>query len=141
MLAGRYELLDRLGRGGMSVVWRARDRVLGRHVAVKVMALSGAASRESIRAEALASARIAHPHVAKVFDYGEADDPSGRRVPFIVGELLDGGPEHVHGEQLRVAVEIASRHEVAVGGEQDRAAAAVQAAVAVAPAARRVCHL
>jgi eukaryotic-like serine/threonine-protein kinase len=92
VLAGRYELLDRLGRGGMSVVWRARDRVLGRDVAVKVMAVSGAASRESIRAEALASARIAHPHVAKVFDYGEADDQSGRRVPFIVGELLNGTP-------------------------------------------------
>ena len=93
VLAGRYELRDRLGQGGMSVVWRARDLVLNRDVAVKMLAARGDERlRHGVRSEALAAARLAHPHVARVFDYGEAQAEDGRRTPYIVMEMLRGTP-------------------------------------------------
>jgi serine/threonine-protein kinase len=93
LLGDRYRLIGRLGAGGMSEVWRAHDEVLGRHVAVKMLSsrLAGdAASRELIRAEARAAGRLSHPHVTSVYDYGEAVEPDGTRVPFVVMELVDG---------------------------------------------------
>ncbi len=93
VLDGRYRLLGELGAGGMSVVWRAQDEVLGRSVAVKVLAGSYAAdagSRERIRSEAQAAARLWHPNVTNVYDYGEWADDSGPRVPYVVMELLPG---------------------------------------------------
>ncbi|WP_239091049.1 serine/threonine-protein kinase [Asanoa iriomotensis] len=92
VLDGRYRLDDRLGAGGMSVVWRAHDLVLQRPVAVKVLANRHAvsvAARQRIRAEARAAARLWHPHVTGVFDYGEATD-DGAKVPYVVMELLPG---------------------------------------------------
>ncbi|WP_239083801.1 serine/threonine-protein kinase [Asanoa ishikariensis] len=93
VLDGRYRLDDRLGAGGMSVVWRAHDLVLQRPVAVKVLATRHAvtdAARQRIRAEARAAARLWHPHVTGVFDYGEATDDDGAKVPYVVMELLPG---------------------------------------------------
>ena len=89
VLAGRYRLLDRLGAGGMSVVWRARDDLLDREVAVKVLATEGAADPslpERVRVEARAAARLRHPHVIEVHDYGETED----HLPYVVMELIDG---------------------------------------------------
>jgi serine/threonine-protein kinase len=86
MLGGRYRLDHRLGEGGMSVVWRAHDEVLDRAVAVKVL-IAGAAAPERIVAEAKIAARLSHPHVASVYDFGESADG----VPYIVMELLQGG--------------------------------------------------
>ena len=85
VLDGRFALLDRLGSGGMSVVWRARDEVLGRTVAVKVLAgryADDPDSRHRIRDEARAAAALSHPNVAQVYDYGESDDRrrTGRRT-------------------------------------------------------------
>ncbi|HEY7273410.1 MAG TPA: serine/threonine-protein kinase [Actinoplanes sp.] len=93
VLGGRFALLDRLGTGGMSVVWRARDEILGRTVAVKVLAgryADDPDSRDRIRDEARAAAALSHPNVAQVYDYGEAD-VAGARVPYVVMELLRGG--------------------------------------------------
>ncbi|NJC65723.1 protein kinase [Planosporangium flavigriseum] len=93
LLTDRYRLLDRLGAGGMSVVWRAHDEVLGRHVAVKMLSsrfAGDAGSRDRIRAEAQAAARLSHPHITSVYDYGEAVEPDGTRVPFVVMELING---------------------------------------------------
>jgi serine/threonine-protein kinase len=93
VLDSRYRLEERLGEGGMSVVWRAFDLVLGRQVAVKVLSGRYATDddfRESIRSEAQAAARVSHPHLASVHDYGEALDDEGRRVPYVVMELLSG---------------------------------------------------
>ncbi len=94
-LAGRYRLVERLGAGGMSVVWRAYDEVLVRPVAVKVLSPSSAAdpwSRERIRDEARAAARLCHPYITNVYDYGESTADGGPTVPFVVMELVDGEP-------------------------------------------------
>lgn len=93
VLGGRYRLECRLGEGGMSVVWRARDEVLGRSVAVKVLAgpfAADAQSRKRIRTEAQAVARLSHPHVTSVYDYGESPEEGGESLPYIVMELLPG---------------------------------------------------
>jgi serine/threonine-protein kinase len=93
MLGGRYRLVERLGAGGMSVVWRAFDEVLGRQVAVKVLAGEFAgdpAFRRAIRREARAVARLTHPHIGVVYDYGEWRDSSGVAAPYVVMELIDG---------------------------------------------------
>lgn len=92
LLAGRYRVVDRLGRGGMGVVWRAVDEVLGREVAVKELrtfndayAPELADLRLRMQREARAAARVRHPGVVAVHDIAEVD---GR--PLIVMELIDG---------------------------------------------------
>ncbi len=85
----RYRLLDEVGRGGMSIVWQAHDEVLDRPVAVKVLDPAYAdddAFRDRIRREARASARLSHPHVGAVHDFGQATDG----LPYMVMELIDG---------------------------------------------------
>ncbi|MFC4039439.1 serine/threonine-protein kinase [Dactylosporangium siamense] len=92
VLGGRYRLEDQLGSGGMAVVWSATDEVLGRLVAVKMLAGQHAAKPESlrrIRAEARTAATLSHPNVAQVHDYGEAEE-DGRTVPYVVMELVRG---------------------------------------------------
>ncbi|GAA3337395.1 hypothetical protein GCM10020358_13510 [Amorphoplanes nipponensis] len=89
----RYQLRQRLGVGGMSEVWRAHDQVLGRDVAVKVLApgAAGDAHRPArIRLEARAAAGLRHPHIVDVYDYGEEIDAAGRARPYVVMELVDG---------------------------------------------------
>ena len=119
MLGGRYRLVERLGEGGMSVVWRAWDEVLDRHVAVKLLSPRFVADpqfRQRIRAEAQAAARLAHANIAGIFDYGESLRPGGERVPYIVMELLvgqtlaevlDDGPLPL-ARVLRIAAQVAS---------------------------------
>nr|WP_262062827.1 serine/threonine-protein kinase [Streptomyces sp. STR69] len=92
LLAGRYRVVARLGRGGMGVVWRAVDEVLGREVAVKELrtftddyAPELADLRLRMQREARAAARVRHPGVVAVHDIAEVD---GR--PLIVMELIDG---------------------------------------------------
>jgi eukaryotic-like serine/threonine-protein kinase len=90
MLAGRYRLVSVIGRGGMGAVWRARDEVLNRDVAVKEIVWPeqmNAAERETARRravlEAQLAARLSHPNVVGVYDILEED---GR--PCIVMELV-----------------------------------------------------
>ncbi|MGV9454116.1 protein kinase domain-containing protein [Streptomyces sp. NPDC003635] len=92
VLAGRYRVLGQLGRGGMGVVWRAVDDVLGREVAVKELRTYIDAEgpeldalRLRMQREARAAARVRHPGVVAVHDVTEVD---GR--PLIVMELVDG---------------------------------------------------
>ena len=92
VLGGRYQLIDQLGLGGMAVVWRARDQVLGRTVAVKVLAgrhVDDPQSRQLIRAEARAAAALSHPNIAQVYDYGESYE-HGIFMPYLVMELVKG---------------------------------------------------
>ncbi|MGW2525315.1 protein kinase domain-containing protein [Streptomyces sp. NPDC001617] len=92
LLAGRYRVVAQLGRGGMGVVWRAVDEVLGREVAVKELRTYSDADgpeldglRLRMQREARAAARVRHPGVVAVHDVTEVD---GR--PLIVMELVDG---------------------------------------------------
>jgi tRNA A-37 threonylcarbamoyl transferase component Bud32 len=93
VLAGRYRLIELLGTGGMSVVWRGYDEVLGRQVAVKVLSAeqtADSASRDRLRTEAQAAARLSHPNVTGVYDYGESTAADGSPMPYVVMELLEG---------------------------------------------------
>ncbi|MFE0464277.1 serine/threonine-protein kinase [Kitasatospora sp. NPDC058965] len=91
MLAGRYELGERLGRGGMGTVWRAVDLMLDREVAVKELTVDHlpeedlAILQSRMKQEARAAARIKHAGVITIHDVLEQD---GR--PWIVMELIDG---------------------------------------------------
>ena len=91
-LGGRYRLLNELGRGGMAVVWRALDEVLGRPVAVKVLAghyADDARFRARILHEARSAATLSHPNIAQIYDFGESDEDGGP-VPYVVMELING---------------------------------------------------
>jgi serine/threonine-protein kinase len=93
LLDGRYRLLHRLGAGGMSVVWRAHDEVLDREVAVKVLTPTLATEPEllrRIRLEARAAARLCHPNIVEVHDYGESSNGDGLPHPYVVMELIAG---------------------------------------------------
>ncbi|MFI7494817.1 protein kinase [Kocuria sp. M4R2S49] len=90
VLGGRYELTDRIAIGGMGEVWKARDRVLGRIVAVKILKeeYNGDPNfLQRFRAEARHTALLNHPGVANVFDYGEEEGSA-----FLVMELVPGEP-------------------------------------------------
>jgi serine/threonine protein kinase len=92
-LDGRYELEQRIGIGGMSEVWRAHDVVLDRRVAVKLISPARHGEEnpvERIRAEARSAARLVHPNVASVHDFGTSATLPGRPVPYIVMELAEG---------------------------------------------------
>jgi serine/threonine-protein kinase len=84
LFAGRYRLLEPLGRGAMSAVWLAEDEELGRRVAVKTLA--PAADRSRFEREGKAAAALSHPNICALYDYGEADGK-----PFMVLEYLPGG--------------------------------------------------
>src|SRR5437588_4889644 len=88
VIADRYELEELVGTGGMSSVYKARDRLLDRNVALKILHehhLEDADYVERFRREARAVAQLSHPNIVTVIDRGEAD---GRQ--FIVFEYVDG---------------------------------------------------
>ncbi|WCB92964.1 serine-threonine kinase [Baekduia alba] len=90
ILAGRYELGERLGLGGMSTVVVAFDSRLERYVAVKLLAEHLADDQQFVarfRREAMAAARLVHPNIVQVYDFG-LDDASGRH--YIVMERIVG---------------------------------------------------
>src|SRR5262245_52091550 len=97
VLAGRYRLVELIGSGGTGSVWRAHDEVLGRSVAVKVLTSDLAKRpemRQRIRDEARAAARLAHPNISVVHDFGEWVDADGDVMPYVVMELIDGPSLH-----------------------------------------------
>ncbi|WP_127552286.1 serine/threonine-protein kinase [Actinoplanes sp. OR16] len=89
LVDGRFRLRDRLGTGGMAVVWRAGDEVLGRDVALKILdprLAHDPALLARVRDEARAVARLRHPNIVNVYDYGEAPGP----LPYVVMEIAEG---------------------------------------------------
>src|SRR5438128_974745 len=110
VIAGRYRLLELIGRGGMSEVWLAHDLELERPVALKLLAAD--ADRARFDREARAAASLAHPNITQLFDYGEAD---GR--PFTVLEYLPGGTleQRLTGKPLPDAETDRIAREVAAG--------------------------
>ncbi len=126
ILAGRYRVTGRLGRGGMGVVWRAVDEVLGREVAVKELRTyndAGSGELEELRTrmqrEARAAARVRHSGVIAVHDVAQHE---GR--PVIVMELVEGPSLD---DVLRERGSIEPREAAAVGAEVMDALAAAHA--------------
>jgi serine/threonine-protein kinase len=113
LLGWRYRLIDRLGAGGMAVIWRAHDETLDRLVAVKVLdlTLSGdERTRDLVRREAWAAARLNHPDVASVHDFVHLGHFGVLVMQLVSGEPLAdtiaAGPLP-WGEALRVASRVA----------------------------------
>lgn len=87
-MLGKYQILEEIGRGGFGTVYRAKDTVLGREVAIKVLnplLMRDAGFVERFRREAKAAARLEHPHIVPIYD---ADEVEGRL--FIVMRLVRG---------------------------------------------------
>ncbi|MCZ2858788.1 serine/threonine-protein kinase [Blastococcus sp. VKM Ac-2987] len=96
MLAGRYEITAPIATGGMGEVWKARDRVLDRIVAAKVLKTeytNDPSFLARFRNEARHTAALSHPNIASVYDYGETTDDSGvQTLAFLVMEFVEGQP-------------------------------------------------
>jgi predicted negative regulator of RcsB-dependent stress response len=103
MKIGRFVVQGELGKGGMGVVYRAHDRELDRHVALKVMRSAAATQEERMRMlrEGQAMARITHPNVITVYEVGIEGD-----MVFLAQELLDGGTLGEWLERPRAQTEI-----------------------------------
>src|SRR5512137_2771732 len=89
---GRYELLEQVGTGGMSVVYRGRDTALDREVAIKVLhphLAQAPESRARFSREARAVARLSHPSIVEIYDYsGDAAPESYLVTEFVHGRTL-----------------------------------------------------
>ena len=95
VLSGRYEILEKIGSGGMAVVYRGRDRKLDRYVTVKVLREEFIGDEEFIerfRSEACSAARLSHPNIVRAYDVGEDGD-----INYIVNE-------YIHGDTLKKAI-------------------------------------
>src|SRR3954454_3387511 len=88
-VGAQYDIEGEIGRGGMSVVYRARDRRLNRAVAIKVLPpelAHDAAIRTRFTREAQMSAQLAHAHIVPIYDVGERDG-----LAYFVMALVNGG--------------------------------------------------
>jgi serine/threonine protein kinase len=85
---GRYQILAELGRGGMGVVYRARDAQLDREVALKVVRPDRRGTTDRFLREARAMAAVRHDHVVEVYDYGEEGGVRFVAMPLLAGETL-----------------------------------------------------
>ena len=120
-----YRLVDKLGEGGMGIVWRAEDTKLGRQVAIKVLPASVSADAERLACfdrEVRVLAALDHPSIAGVYAFEHAES-----LHFLVMQLAEGedlneriarGPVPL-GEAVPIAVDIASALEAAMESSYD----------------------
>jgi len=117
--AGRYEILGELGRGGMGVVYRAKDPLIGRTVAVKTIRLSvegtgmtHAQLVERFQAEARAAGLLTHPNIVVIYDVGEAEGVYYITMELVNGKslqsLLDSGEKFPLPRLLRIMEQVCS---------------------------------
>ena len=88
ILAGRYELLEKIGDGGMAVVYKARCRLLNRYVAIKILKPDFTKDLkliENFRRESQAAASLSHPNIVNIYDVGKEGN-----IHYIVMELIEG---------------------------------------------------
>lgn len=88
LLSGRYELIEKIGDGGMAAVYKAKDRLLNRYVAIKILKPDLAKDSnviESFRKESQAAAGLTHPNIVSIYDVGRENN-----IHYIVMELVDG---------------------------------------------------
>ncbi|HYR74665.1 MAG TPA: tetratricopeptide repeat protein [Pyrinomonadaceae bacterium] len=99
-----YRIVEKLGEGGMGVVYVAEDTLLGRRVAIKTLTAARGLGEQHFRSrflrEARAISKLSHPHIATIYDYGETGDGQ----PYIVMELVAGSilGELMHKEELTI---------------------------------------
>ena len=119
--AGRYELLGELGHGGMGVVYRAKDPLIGRTVALKTIRLSEEGTGlthdqliERFQNETRAAGLLAHPNIVAIYDAGESDGLCYIALEFVNGKslqsLLDSG------EKFPTPRPVGARHPGPPGG-------------------------
>src|SRR5690606_20478071 len=119
---GDYELFEEIGRGGMGIVYKARQSKLGRTVALKMILageLAGPADVRRFRAEAEAAAKLDHPHIIPVYDVGECHGRHFFSMAYVEGPTLD----HVlkmHPLPAESAAEIVRKVALAVHYAHDR---------------------
>jgi len=97
---GHYQILEKLGAGGMGEVYRAKDEVLGRDVALKFLhpALSSdEAGRKRLLREARTASSLNHPNICTIYEVGESDDTTYIAMEYLKGRTLSS---MVHGERL-----------------------------------------
>lgn len=88
LLAGRYELIEKIGEGGMAIVYKARCRLLNRYVAIKILRPEFTKDEqfiENFKRESQAAAALTHPNIVSVYDVGKEGN-----IHFIVMELVEG---------------------------------------------------
>lgn len=88
VLAGRYELIEKIGDGGMAIVYKAKDRLLKRMIALKVLKpefVNDSKFVENFRRESHSAASLNHPNIVNVYDVGQEGN-----INYIVMELVDG---------------------------------------------------
>ena len=125
LLDNRYEIIRRLGSGGMADVYLARDTQLGRQVAIKVLYKRYARDEEFVarfRREAQSAAGLNHPHIVSIYDRGKAEDSYYIAMEYLEGRSLkdvitgDGPlpPSQAidYAEQILLALQFAHEHNV-----------------------------
>ena len=88
IIGNRYEIVEKLGGGGMALVYKARDQLLSRMVTIKVLREQLAGDADFIkrfRREAQAVARLSHPNIVSIYDVGE-----DKEIHYLVMEYIDG---------------------------------------------------
>ncbi|HID88006.1 MAG TPA: serine/threonine protein kinase, partial [Anaerolineae bacterium] len=91
MLKNRYRLLEEIGQGGMAVVYKGEDTLLGRAVAIKVLRPQYASDEGFLarfRHEAQAAAKLAHPNIVSIYDIGQEDDRHYLVMEYVEGRSL-----------------------------------------------------
>jgi serine/threonine protein kinase len=117
--AGRYEIIDQLGRGGMGVVYRAKDPLIGRTVAVKTIRLSEEGTGmsheqlvERFQTEARAAGLLTHPNIVVIYDAGETDGLYYITMELVNGKslqaLLDSGEKFPLPRLIRIMEQVCS---------------------------------
>ena len=111
-ILGRYQIGGELGKGGRGVVYLAEDLVLGREVAVKIMLSDGIdpEARERFRNEARIAAKLMHPAITPIYDFGEHDDELFIVMPVIHGQTLrarSGERRLTPGQVVEIAIHVA----------------------------------
>ncbi len=101
---GRYTVLERIGAGGMGVVYRASQDAPRREVALKVLpgSLVSASLRARFEHESQALGRLDHPNIAKVYEAGVERDAGGAERPYFAMELIEGRPLNRYGAGLGI---------------------------------------
>lgn len=111
---GRYEIIETLGRGSMGTVYKARDPLIGRLVAVKAIDLQPLSTEERARyearfyQEAKAAGRLAHPNLVTIYDLGETGDTAYIVMEFLEGRELEKVKRLPTDEVLSIAIQAAS---------------------------------